>query len=117
MQAKAERGELVVLPPRARAKSTDQMDALPAPSALRNAPVLPTATDYSDDDMDPDLTVHIPIEEDAGTFDALGVPSSSPSAGSPSKRPRVPTPQGEDASSTDTASDARRGSPKRPRLT
>ncbi|WFD20066.1 hypothetical protein MCAP1_002310 [Malassezia caprae] len=117
VQAKAGRGELAVLPPSARPKPAERADALPGPSASRNAPTIPTATEYSDDDMNPDLTVDIAIEEDAGVFDTLAGPSSSPPVGSQSKRPRMSTPQGEDAPSTETASDARPGSPKRPRLT
>ena len=114
VQAKAERGELFVLPPSIRVESAEPTHA--GPGSSHGAPVLASPAEYSDDDATPDVTVDIAIEDDAGP-DETGMPSSSSSAASLPKRPRMSTPHGDELFAADPASDARPGSPKRPRLT
>lgn len=118
VQAKAERGELVVLPASVRPKATVPEEALDDTSrSSRSGPVLAAATEYSDEEDVPDLTVDIAIEEDVRSSDeALEETSSAPSTAGVPKRPRHATPQGEEINVMEPAADARPGSPKRPRL-
>lgn len=103
-----------MLPPSIRVESAEPTHA--GPGSSHGAPVLASPAEYSDDDATPDVTVDIAIEDDAGP-DETGMPSSSSSAASLPKRPRMSTPHGDELFAADPASDARPGSPKRPRLT
>lgn len=119
IKAKAERGELHIRPASARrASAPSQPESEDTTQrSSRTGPVLPMATEYSDDD-EADVTVQVAIEEDSWMDDAPTAPAAPAEmrAASPPKRPRLPTSQDDDGPMTEPFTDERPESPKRPRL-